>query len=175
MEMPDYQEDPQTREVEMSPQHLVNATWKATTLSLLAVVIALVLVLAYVFIGIDVMRKGVDDIKEDNTRLATDVQVVIDDLEQNTIELADQLTEDHLQLVCRDVAAYQEGRAVSDTIVVFLVALENLAADTPIDVEGLGNAIRNLRAIQSERDSTINSCLNGTASQANELLSGSDG
>jgi hypothetical protein len=155
--MPDFHEDPETHDVEMSPQHLVNATWKATTLSLLAVVVALVIVLAYVFIGVDAMRKGVDDIKASNAQFAAE------------------LRQDHLQLVCRDVASYQEDRAVSDTIVVFLVALQNLAADTPIDVEGLGQAIRNLRAVQGERDSLINNCLNGSTSQVDPLRSPGNG
>jgi hypothetical protein len=173
--MPDFHEDSDTHEIEVSPQHLVNATWKATTLSLLAVVIALVLVLAYVFIGIDVMRSGVKDIREDNAELAVNIQMALDDLERANREFASELATDHLQLVCRDVASYQEDRAISDAIVVFLIALQNVAGDVPIDVTGLGEAIRALRVVQGERDTTINTCLNGSASEAEQLTSGADG
>lgn len=164
--MPDYLEKPVNgdHEVVIAPQHLVNASWKIIAMSLAAVLVALVIVILYTFVGVDATNRAVDEMKADNTALTNEIHMVLDDLRL-----------DHKQLVCRDVASYQEGRAVSDTIVVFLVALQDLAADQPINVDALEEAIVNLRAVQSKRDATINTCLNGSASEADELSSADNG
>jgi hypothetical protein len=134
------------------------------SLSLLAVVVALVIVLAYAFIGIDAMDRSVDRMEEDNAKLASTLTA-----------LSDHLSEDHKVLVCRDTASYQENAALADSTVVFMDALADLAANTPIDARALTDAIRRLRAVQGQRDTLIASCLNGSASQAAELPSQVDG
>jgi len=152
--MPDFLDEEVSGEhrLVVAQQHLVNASWKNTTLSLVAVVLALIALLAYWVIGVDAANRKID-------------------------ELENTLKSDHKVLLCRDVVAYSEDRAIADTLVIFLRQLSNLASDVALEPEAMSESIRSLRAIQSNRDTAINSCLNSNTdtSQGDQISSHLDG
>lgn len=115
---------------------LVSRAWRVTSLSLVAVLMALSVVLIYVIIG---------------------------------IQEAQDLQEDHHMLSCRDAIGYDEDRALSDGVVVFLEALLGVTQDVPVDPEALQAAVDSFNDVQDEHDAKFVACLNAGGSFDGQL------